>query len=115
MAHVPAVGRYRQIVGVEDRDLDSAHLDRRAPVGSLYVAIRTSARVPAETVCLFQAARAALLVLDAVGDDEQHFLRRVAGFIGAVPRGGDVSRLAELAQRIIVVGSDVAARRSRAR
>ena len=38
-----------------------------------------------------------MLVLDAVGDDEQHLLRRVAGLVGAVAGVGDVARLAELA------------------
>src|SRR4029077_17548787 len=97
MAEVPAVGRHGQIVGVEDRDLYSASLDRRAPVGSLYVAIGSRTRISAQIVDrLFETAIAALLVLDAVSDDEQHFLRLIAGFVGAVPRVRDVSRLPQL-------------------
>ncbi len=39
MALVLTVGRYRQIVGVEDGDLSSTVLDRRAPVGSRRIAV----------------------------------------------------------------------------
>src|ERR1700722_22287 len=82
MLNVPAIGRHLQIVGIEDRNLDAAILDRRAPVGSLQVAVRTRGGVAGEIVdCLLKASRATLFVYDAVGDDEQHFLRRVARFV----------------------------------
>ena len=41
-----------------------------------------------------------MFVLDAVGDDEQHFLRRIAVLVGAVAGVGNVARLAELASEL---------------
>src|ERR1700722_959146 len=57
MAHVPAVGGHLQIVGVENRDLDAAVLDPRAPVRARRAPIRGCARVAGEVVDgLFETA-----------------------------------------------------------
>src|SRR5580704_1700179 len=59
MGVVPVVGRNPQVVGIEDGDLDSAILDRRAPIGSFYVAIGRRAWVAGEIVDgLFETAAA---------------------------------------------------------
>ena len=39
MTLVPAVRRNREVIGVEDRDLDTAILDLRAPVGYRRIAV----------------------------------------------------------------------------